>query len=395
VGHGTIARVRLTLWLALTLPSLSVVFRYFGWSGVAASAIASLAVTMLVPRVPLPASPRWRVALALATLLAIVVVFAALFPAANSHLPGVGSDDDDAYDTGVRALLSGRSPYAARTYLGNELHQLPGAFFLAMPFTLLGTSALQNIFWGVLFYLALRREAAGDDGPALRGAWVMLAGAPVVLHQIVTGTGHLANALYVWAGLWWLLRTGATPAAVFWGVALASRANFVLLFPLAFGYLWQKRGVRSASRLTIIAGASWLAMTLPFYLLAPGSFGPLEAANRLTRVDLWIAHGGLTIGVVTMVLALGLAAIRLTWPRMMLACAAVLALPILLVAGIEAWVGGWTDFSFWTYGIFALPFVVAAQNLSESAHSRTRRAADVSIERRPGAGEAQELTSAP
>ena len=68
----------------------------------------------------------------------IVVAFFVLYPVANTHAPGTGSDDDDALNLGALALLTGRFPYSQTTYLGNALHHLPGAFVLAVPFVILG-----------------------------------------------------------------------------------------------------------------------------------------------------------------------------------------------------------------------------------------------------------------
>src|SRR5262249_31333142 len=147
------------------------------------------------------------------TFVAVALAFAAVYPRVNVHVPGAGSDDDDALNLGVRALAAGHSPYAERTYLGNVLHQLPGAFILAAPFVAAGSCALQDLLWIPMFCLAVRRErrdrAATDvaDAETLRLSWVVLVACPVVLDEIVTGTGHGANAIYVLLGLWWLTRT--------------------------------------------------------------------------------------------------------------------------------------------------------------------------------------------
>src|SRR5205823_5031347 len=97
----------------------------------------------------------------LGTLLVIVIAFLLIYPHVNTHTPGTGSDDDDALNLGAMALLTGRFPYSCTTYLGNALHHFAGAFVLASPFVVLGTSALQNLFWLPLFFLAVREEAGG------------------------------------------------------------------------------------------------------------------------------------------------------------------------------------------------------------------------------------------
>ena len=70
-------------------------------------------------------------------------------------------------------------------------------------------------------------------------------------------------------------------AAIAWGVTLASRANFLLLVPLAFGYLRQHAGWRAAIRAMSLTCATAACLTVPFWLHDRGDFGPLEAASRL------------------------------------------------------------------------------------------------------------------
>lgn len=106
---------------------------------------------------------------------------------------------------------------------------------LASPFVRLGTNALQNLF-RPLFFLTVRAETNGRT--ALQLAWLVLVLGPVVLEEIVTGRGYGSNTIYVLLGLWWLVRTKHRDvAAITWGVALASRANFLFLVPLALGDL--------------------------------------------------------------------------------------------------------------------------------------------------------------
>ena len=54
--------------------------------------------------------PRRSIALmSVTTLLSVVVVFALLYPRFNVRAPAAGSDDDDAHDVGVAALIDGES----------------------------------------------------------------------------------------------------------------------------------------------------------------------------------------------------------------------------------------------------------------------------------------------
>jgi hypothetical protein len=358
------------LWCSLVIPSLFVVQKYAGGAGVALYLIGAAAAVLLIPRVPLPHSPGARAALAFGTVAVLLMIFVAVYPTANSQQPGFGSDDDDAYNVGVEALLAGHSPYASTTYLGNVLHQFTGAFVLASPFVLLGTSAWQNLFWLPLFFIVLSREAK-DGGAVLRIAWLVLLASPVVLHQVVTGTGHVANAVYVLLGMWWVVRgPGAVVPAVAWGVALASRANFLFLIPLAFGWNYRTRGPAAAvcsSLLTLLVAG---LLIVPFYLHDPTHFGPLEAADRLRRVNEWVPSGGEAIAAIMAVLAVALGCTRMDRRRLLLHCAAVQSVPILLVSGVSVLATGVIDLSYATYAVFVLPFVVAAAALPAERHDR-------------------------
>jgi hypothetical protein len=297
---------RVWLYVALVLPSLFIVHKLSGvWVTVGYAAAVAL-VLPAADRIPLPRTRRTQIVCVLLTIFAVVLLFAAVYPIVNVHTPPRGSDDDDAYNVGVHAIVAGQSPYAERTYLGNVLHQLPGAFIVAAPFVLLGTSALQNLFWVAIFFAVVRAESA-HAGRALRFTWIVLAFSPVVLHQIVTGTAHVANAIYVALGLWWLTRTRHRDlAAMAWGVAIASRANFFWTIPLAFGWLTQQHGWRVATRAILLTCATATAITLPFYVASPSDFGPLEAANRVTRFNAAWPHAGDAIVIAMTLLSVGL-----------------------------------------------------------------------------------------
>ena len=193
------------LWLVLVLPSSFVVHKYLGWEGTIIYSIGVAASVALGRRGFTRLSTRTLAWLVLLASVLIAVAFVVVYPIANTHAAGAGSDDDDALNLGAMALLAGRFPYAETTYLGNVLHHLPGAFILATPFVALGTSALQNLWWLPVFFLAVKEEANGRT--ALELALVVVALSPEVVYEVVTGTGYLANAISVLLGLWWLVRT--------------------------------------------------------------------------------------------------------------------------------------------------------------------------------------------
>ena len=358
---------RHTIWLALALiaPSLSIVYLHGGAVVTVLYIVVAAAVVWRGPFVPLPDSRRATAWLAALTFLAVALTFAVVYPRVNVHVPGAGSDDDDALNLGVRALVAGQSPYGERTYLGNALHQLPGAFVLAAPFTAAGSSALQNLFWLPMFFLALRRErrdrttTPAADQQALRAAWIVLAACPVVLDEVVTGTGHGANAVYVLLGLWWLMRTRRPMvAAAVWGVAVASRMNFLAVLPFGFAALRRRWGRRVAFTATAAAAAVAAGLIVPFYLASPDAFGPIESLSRLNVFSQYVPHAGVVIGVAMIGAAVWLGW-RVTAPTSIFGAAAVVqALPV--AAGVALVLPYDRQFAidFASYGLFATWFVL-------------------------------------
>jgi hypothetical protein len=347
------------LWLVLVFPSSFVVDKYLGWEPTIAYAILVALIVALKPRLSERLSNRSLLWLALLTLSVVVVAFLVIYPIANTHAPGTGSDDDDALNLGAMALLTGRFPYSQTTYLGNVLHHLPGAFALAAPFVLVGTSALQNLFWLPLFFLTVRDETNGRT--ALELAWLVLVLSPGVLDEIVTGRGYSSNTIYVLLGLWWLVRTQHRDvAAIAWGVTLASRANFLMLVPLAFAYLHQHAGRRAAIRATSLTCATIACLTVPFWLHDRQNFGPLDAANRLLVFNQLLPHLDLAVVAMMAVLAVALSFTEMDAAVLFRNCALVQAVPV--VAGvvlITVWEG---QLNLWyaRYGPFFAWFALMA-----------------------------------
>jgi len=332
-SRRTIARVvdsgraGVALWIALVVPSSFVVHKYGGSAGAIAYALVAAAAVARAPELPARVSDRTVFRFALITLVLVAAVFAVVYPIVDARAPGAGSDDDNTLDLGASALLAGRFPYAQTTYLGNHLHHLAGAFVLAAPFAALGASALQNVFWIPMFFVAVWVETR-DSRRALELAWLVLALSPAVIHDIVTGTGYASNAIAVVLGLWWLTRTRHRDlAAAAWGVALASRANFLLLVPIACGWLREHVGPHAALRAAAIVSATVALLTLPFYLHDPQAFTPLEAADRLLRFGALAPHLGGALIASTAALAVALSFGAMDAAALFRRCAWVQAFP--------------------------------------------------------------------
>jgi hypothetical protein len=340
-----------SLWIVLVFPSSLAVHKYLGWDGtIAYMGIVALAVAL---RARLLRHVSGRALLWLAALMSVGVVaaFLAGYPIANVQTPGAGSDDDDALNLGAAAVLGGHFPYRQTTYLGNVLHHLPGAYILAAPFTALGTSALQNLFWLAAFFATVNRVAGRRA--ALELLVLVFALDVDVIHQVVTGTGYLANAIFVVLGLWWLVRTAhRDAAAIAWGLTLASRANFLFLLPLAFGYLQHQAGWKPAWRAATLSAATVAALTLPYYLYDPSHFAPLEAADRVLVFNQLAPHLGVALIAAMAALAAALSFRSTDLPALFRNCAVVQAFPVVAGVVLVSLRDRHVDLSYARYGSF-------------------------------------------
>jgi hypothetical protein len=98
------------LAFCLLFPSLGIIQKYFGNPGlliylVAATAILWLAYRYLAELFLSRLSERQAQVLAVVTFIALIAIFALLFPRANAHVAGRGSDADDALNLAVDELL--------------------------------------------------------------------------------------------------------------------------------------------------------------------------------------------------------------------------------------------------------------------------------------------------
>ena len=295
-------------WLCLVTPSLHEVVKYTGTAGllvyIGTVGFAVLAISRwnVVPHM-YKVTDRQLLILALLTALMIWTVFSVLYPIANSGLIGPGSDADDALNKGVTYLLAGQYPYYAETYLGNPINQLPGSLLLAAPFVLLGTSAYQNLFWLAAVVWAASR-ILGSLRLGIGWFWFVLALSPVVWQELVAGTDHLANALFVlvlaflvvyvvpqkniWRG--WKLA-----AAILFGLGLSSRPNFLVLVPLILSALGQRSEWKQACGYVAATMLAFVAITIPFYLYDPGGFSPQYTINRIGQFDRFIPGAGVVV----------------------------------------------------------------------------------------------------
>lgn len=275
--------------LCLLLPSLRFIQKYLGSAGIL---MATLGIFLLVSFVVLQVDRishlrhlKWSYLL---MFVLVCLIFFVVYPIANSGAyGGIGSDRDDAINIGVSSLITGKYPYYAKTYLGNPLSPLPGAFLLASPFVILmGNSAYQNLFWLPVFFL-LSRYLLKNETANIAIMVLMLVSCPMIMHEVVHGGDLLSNSIYclVSVCLFKLAFDTQTTkwkkflAAIFLGISFASRFNFLFLFPLVFLSV-AKSKLKDAVLFIGIAFFTFLLLTLPFYFYDPNSFSPLYLTGQ-------------------------------------------------------------------------------------------------------------------
>ena len=363
------------LTFCLVFPSLGVIQKYFGKPGLVVYTVVGPAALWIAfrysPLVLSRLSQPYSLYLLLLTFVALVAIFAIVYPKANVHIAGRGSDADDGLNLAVNELLSGRYPYYARTYLDNPLSPLPGAILLAIPFVLLGSSAYQNLFWLGVFCFVLFRMMQSWRGTLIL-FWTVLIFSPVVMNDVVTGGDYPANTIYVLGFMLLTLSWGPRADSPSWkkllpvlllGIGLSSRANFLLLMPQLFSSLTLRAGWRTAVRYSALAVMACAAITIPFWIHDPAGFTPLHnQAHKVAEFQEVLPFASLVVPVLGGCLALALAwsSIRRkkeTWLR---DCAIVQAFLVVCVVTLSVIQTGTLSLIETSYGVFFLFFGVMA-----------------------------------
>lgn len=363
------------LVFCVIFPSLGVFQKYFGNWGVVMYAAATPTALWIVLHYSPPLlsrlSERNSLILVILTLAALVAIFAFVYPKANVHIAGRGSDADDGLNIAVVELLHGRYPYYVRTYLDNSLSPLPGAIFLAVPFVLLGTSAYQNLFWLGVFCFVLSRMTKSWR-PTLILFWIILIFSPVVMSNVVTGGDYPSNTIYVLVFMLLIVRFTSRAHAQSWkgvlaalllGIGLSSRANFLLLMPQLFSALSLKAGWHTAIKYSALVVIVCAAVTLPFWIHDPAGFTPFRIqAHKLAEFQAVLPLASLIVPALGGCIALALAWLSIkrrkeTWLR---DCAIVQACLVICVVALSVIQTGTLSLIETSYGVFFLFFGVMA-----------------------------------
>jgi hypothetical protein len=380
-------RAVLVLASLLAFSSAGLVQKYFGLVGLAVNLLVAAALVGWIAcwgrRWATIFEKRFVIWMGLAAVV-LAVGYGVAHPFEDGKGPGKSSDRDEGLEIAVTRMVSGQTPYYPENQVAGPLSVLPGAIMLAVPFVMAGDVGYQNVFWLVMFMLAAASWYR-DKTRALLMAVVLMAASPSVLHEFVSGGDLIANGLYValaiggclvawsrtkwpeaddatgtpWAGWKWL-------ASVFLGVAMASRPNFLLLYPLLAGALWRLAGLRVAATAVGVAGLVSVGLILPFYLHDPDGFTPWIARKKMAVADHLLPWAGAVMIGTTALLSAGGAWWLLRGQRvpslatLMRWCAVVTVCPMVCAVAARSWVAGGVDFGFMLdrFGVMYLGFAV-------------------------------------
>lgn len=353
----------LVLALLLAFPSAGFVQKYTGLAGLAAYAIAVVAVMFLMRKFSGFYAPwcrrHFRILGAL-VLAGLALCFTIVYPIEDGRGPGKSSDRDEGLNFAVGRMVEGRTPYYPPGTEAGPLSVLPGSIALAAPFVALGNSAYQNWFWLTVF-LFCAFLLFKDNALALCLLAVPLALSPAAQYEFISGGDLIANGIFVAAFSLLALNRWSDPSATAWsrwpacvllGIGLVSRANFILLAPLFGAVVWRLAGFRNAFAATTLVVLTAVAITLPFYLNDPGGFTPLMSRHKLAGVNHALPWASTAMVAATLLAAM-LCAWRLFANRdaepitaFFRGCTIVTLTPMVCVVLFSSAVNGYPDFSF-------------------------------------------------
>ncbi|MBW4028902.1 MAG: hypothetical protein HIU93_16170 [Acidobacteria bacterium] len=219
---------------------------------------------------------------------ALTLMFVALYPLAERRIYGGGSDREDALRAASLQLVHGHFPYYVHTFLGNPISPLPGALLLSAPFLALKYVGIENLFWLGLFLYVVDRFFR-NRAAVLIAVAIMAILALGTLDDFVVGGDFSANFYYVLIAVLVFIKTHerVTPvwqqvlSEIFLGIALCSRAVYLVFLPLLFAYLLQQRKFWIAARAVTTPLLVAAALALPFYFYDPAHFAPLHIEHKL------------------------------------------------------------------------------------------------------------------
>lgn len=287
-------------WTADSILQLVKYFHGLAAVFVLAGALSIAAVLAGLRWLQLRQGPEVRWAWFLCFWIVLAAIYLLVYPIAQRHVVGVGSDREDGLRLADLQLLHFHFPYYIRTFLGNVDTPLPGALVLAIPFLLLGRVSLQNPVWLAAFIFFCVKFFRFRS-TALACLIILVFGGAGVLDDFVVGGDYPINVFYICFAVFCFLRTYEKDpsgwqhilAAVLLGLTLSSRTLYVVIPPLILAYLLQQgKGTMVAIRSFSIPIMVAAAITVPIYLYDPAHFTPFHVASKLNQAALspQVAH---------------------------------------------------------------------------------------------------------
>lgn len=359
--------------LIVSFASSALLQEHFGLWAVGAHLLCVLGVFRLASFIASVYPNAWSRWTNLAFVLGLFALFLTIYPMEHGRGPGRSSDRDDALNLAVARIVDGESPYYPQNDRAGPLSLFPGAVLLAIPFTLAGNSAWQNLFWLPMF-LAL--TSSGWKNPPAATVWVVaiFSVSTAIQYEFISGGDMLANSIYVPVAALLLLLAAANQerplwgliaASAFFGLTLTTRPNFAFVFPLVIAGVVLWRGWRMAVLSASLCIGVACLLTLPFYLNDPSGFTPFSAGNKLSLVDEVLPHAshGLIVVTVSAVCVGVWSILRARQPDHGLIwrwCAVVLLIPMIGSVLLFSASTGQADFMFMhdRYGLMPLFFAL-------------------------------------
>lgn len=363
------------LGLLVAFPSAGLVHKYIGSFGLLGYLLGVIVIFSLLKNFGLPFSDWWRnnfKLTAAGAFLAFAACFAIVYPIENSKGPGKSSDRDQGLNISAGNLLHGKYPYYEDAPDAGPLSVLPGSILLASPFVAAGNSAYQNLFWLAAFVVF---AACIFDNRllALTLIAVSLALSPSAMHEFISGGDLMSNGIFVAVFSILALREwtsenssniGRWAALILFGLALASRPNFLFILPLFGAILWRETSFNKAITASCVVFLAFCTVTLPFYFISPDNFTPLIARAKIEIPGIPWASVGVIVVTAALTIASSFALLLRQHENPTVAfarqCTLVILAPMISMVILRSLSSGSPDFEFMRdrFGLMYIPFAL-------------------------------------
>lgn len=288
------AKIILLLFLSLQIPSIRVLFKYVPNNYhfiIAFYFLLSISFYYLIVNTSITQKPFFTYPfLAILLMLLIIGINYYLYPVADSlKYLMKGSDQDDAIIVVVKALFSGNSPYAVKTYFQNPPSPGPGLVLIMAPFVMLNAYFLATPFFLLLLSFIIYRLY--KNYIAVNLLFLLVISAPAFWELMINGSDLLIIGILMLMPvlLWTKNISSRTQAFILTLIAivLTSRVVFLYLAPI-YGLILagksDKNTIYHALKLTLIISLITIAIHAIFYSLDPSNYAPLHLMRKGTRI---------------------------------------------------------------------------------------------------------------